>query len=141
MPIDQSKYEQLKEVIKKANPEIMELKFGSTVIQNKELIDWAKETKFIAYDKKTGRAWYQENDGSIFVKKNGLKDIKILGRPIRLVDVLFKLSIKVFGKYKSISILAAKPLLDIVMDWNLKDDNLDHQSEKCKEFLINLLVP
>jgi len=25
-------------------------------------------------------------------------------------------------------------------EWNLKDDNLDHQSDETKEFLINLLL-
>ena len=29
----------------------------------------------------------------------------------------------------------------IAQSWNLKDDNLDHQTDDIKQFLIDLLVP
>jgi hypothetical protein len=61
-------------------------------------------------------------------------------RPIRLADVLLVVHKKVFGKHETVSLPTAKPLLDVVMEWNLKDDNLDHQSDECKQFLIGLLV-
>jgi hypothetical protein len=33
-----------------------------------------------------------------------------------------------------------KPEEHWVTDWNLKDDNLDHQSDETKQFLIDLLI-
>jgi hypothetical protein len=52
------------------------------------------------------------------------------GRPIRLADVLL------VGEDQ----LWAKNVLDLITLWNLKDDNLDNQSEETKQFLINLLT-
>jgi hypothetical protein len=111
-------YQQLKEVIQKANPEIMELKFGCEV--------------------------------------EGYKSV--IGRPIRLTDVLIALNLRrdthmkdwfavntygLFLENKVKEITArpyAHPMISALYSWNLKDDNLDHQSEECKEFLTNLLI-
>lgn len=60
---------------------------------------------------------------------------------IRLADVLVVLEEKLIKQYKSMSYVRATPLLEVVIHWNLKDDNLDHQSEECKQFLTNLLLP
>jgi hypothetical protein len=71
-------------------------------------------------------------------------------RPIRLADVLLALNDKefaglylissagVFGKFQAQG--ARQPIEVLYATWNLRDDNLDHQSEECKQFLIDLLV-
>lgn len=79
-------------------------------------------------------------------------------RPIRLADVLVavkekekRIEEKIEGKYPSQQNLKY-PLFYTVMQsitayecggknfWNFKDNNLDHQSDECKEFLFNLLM-
>ncbi len=59
---------------------------------------------------------------------------KILGRPIRLADVLLA-EMNKNGDYRDTFAFE-----QITQLWNLKDDNLDHQSDKTKQFLIDLLV-
>ena len=56
----------------------------------------------------------------------------IQGRPIRLADVL--LAISKNHKWE-------KDIIDNFLTlYNLKDDNLDHQSDETKQFLTNLLT-
>ena len=71
------------------------------------------------------------------------KDVEILGRPIRLADVLLADMKRVDDKCAEKDCRKKEyPIgaLKILSKWDLKDDNLDHQSEECKQFLINLLV-
>ena len=57
----------------------------------------------------------------------------IVERPIRLADVLAAIQNKQRVR---------RDTLDFAKEtnWNLRDNNLDHQSDECKEFLIKLLV-
>lgn len=104
-------YDQLKNKIQEANPEILEVCAGED------------------------KPHYCPNCGGN------------IGRPIRLADVLLANAIQ----FKTIEWPATQSMtktdeLDVervsaIVDfWNLKDDNLDHQSGECKEFLIKLLV-
>ena len=58
-------------------------------------------------------------------------------QPTRLADVLLAMN-----KLDEIAIETLVGFLDQENKWawNLKDDNLDHQSDECKDFLIKLLV-
>jgi len=138
-------YQKLKQIIQRANSEIMEFKFGCEVLQEKELIDWAKMTTLLAYNEKNGIAYYRELDGSVFFKR-GTKNIKILGRPIRLADVLLaigKNSKCVFlhqDNSQATFLKVDNQIQTPVAIWNLKDDNLDHQSKPTKDWLEDLLV-
>ena len=163
-------YNKLKEVIQKANPEIMELKFGCEV--NVPLI--AKRTGSKEY--KGTIAGYngtsyliqfgghkmieqgiedttEENFHSIFSEKlvrdktklykcNAwkLEKLEILGRPIRLADVLLVLNKDLRLKKLSWFLLNKKEFEKIDVRWSLRQDNLDNQSDEVKEFLIKLLV-
>lgn len=70
--------------------------------------------------------------------------IEILGRPIRLADVL----LAIHSKKESWSVWqgALTPDTSIAIDdlvnihWELTDDNLDHQSPETIEFLASLLT-
>ena len=70
--------------------------------------------------------------------------IKPSCRPIRLADVL--LAIKQsgdeygYGVFENGNIYWNKENNRTKTTWNLKDNNLDNQSDECKEFLIKLLV-
>lgn len=119
--------EKLKQVIIKANPEITKLTFGCEieVAGHKALVI---SSMF---------------EPSLLVKLGGDaikidEKYKILGRPIRLADVLLAMRKKVYdksGHYRD-----PKWEQDIIKIWNLKDDNIDNQSDETKKFLEDLLI-
>lgn len=141
-------YEKLKKVIQEANPEIMELKFGCEVSYNNEPFMLVS----IEFDEsEEGNSTYvynvfpsilvagEANVPTYFARLIGeYEQFQILGRPIRLADVLLALSEKFPGelipKFEDYSTTL------FMGYWNLKDDNLDNQSFETKQFLINLLV-
>lgn len=158
MNISQKDCGKLKQVIQQANPEIMELQFGCEIENG-----YAAETNphrigmFVQHIFRTARV----NPGSHIRLTNG-KDfwetpknndkLKILGRPIRLADVLLTLR-KVrkeiymrsdgifFNWYKFASPESGhNEVKSTYIEWNLKNDNLDNQSDETKQFLIDLLV-
>lgn len=144
MKFSQEKYEQLKKVIQTANPEIMELKFGCEVkifvigIEKITAPDWSR-----FHDKEE---WWETAGGFAFNAKGD--EYEILGRPIRLADVLLAFQKnKISGARISIDEDGSFAIDNgnIRMNhpnarWNLKDDNLDHQSDETKQFLIDLLT-
>ena len=130
-------YNKLKEVIQKANPEIMEHKVSCLAIDENK-----NKWKFVGV--RFGGWWKigSENDFT-----NNPKNFKILGRPIRLTDVLlalnndrnnmFNVLIMPDGNFGCFGLGRFR---DRQFGWNLKNDNLDNQSDEVKEFLIKLLV-
>ena len=78
-----------------------------------------------------------------YSERGELEDIKIIGRPIRLSDILATLP-----KYASRGILRDsvnkveihEDASEIIWFWNLKKDNLEHQSKETIKFLHNLLI-
>ncbi|HEX8196373.1 MAG TPA: hypothetical protein VF571_09310 [Pyrinomonadaceae bacterium] len=126
-------YEKLRGVIQQANPEIMELKFGC------EFIRLLRNCRIISYTPYNPDGWrlkYIDIGSGVLEDKlvfpdNFRSECQILGRPIRLADVLL-----VATEDKS-------PMFyyeNLISKWNLKNDNLDHQSDETKRFLIELLV-
>jgi hypothetical protein len=123
-------YERLKQVIAEANPEIMELKFGC------QLKDKEGTWKFVGpVTFATGEyiSVWRDQSG---LGKGRLEEFKVLGRPIRLADVLLALGKRQY----EVSFNEASNTERVVEAWNLKDDNLDNQSKETKQFLIELLV-
>lgn len=136
-----TRYEQLKKVIQEANSEIMELKLGCEI----ETDEGGKGTITYCFENHPflfSFHWIDvEGDRRVaynIVKRNNT----ILGRPIRLADVLLAIPDRageqiscnqngVFMKGKEC--LWAK--------WNCLNDNLEYQSDECKQFLIQLLTP
>lgn len=139
-----TKLQQIKEIIIKSNPEIVELKFGCEVTMGN------KQIFFIV-----GR---MPNGDPITVKKEGAYDptkqgadvekidgkIQAIGRHIRLADVLLAVNDRysfdgggwVLYKQEGKSWLGKGKK----MFWNLKDDNLDNQSEECIDFIYSILT-
>ena len=76
-----------------------------------------------------------------------LEKLEILGRPIRLADVLLVLNKDKNNMFNvlimpdgNFGCFGLGKFRDRQFGWNLKDDNLDNQSDEVKKFLIKLLV-
>jgi len=123
--------DQLKQIIQKANPEIMDYKEGCR-FKGGVMID-----SYYAFD--------FENE-AVFDNLDGLEEVT--GRPIRLADVLLAMANK-WHKKLITTFSVSGPItfwqetdeypIQLFL-WNPLDDNLDNQSEATKQFLINLLV-
>lgn len=131
------KYEQLKKVIQEVNPEIMELKFGCE-------IKWydGQITTVLKYNPKEASGGILDvmplKGGENMVYAN---ECMILGRPIHLADILLIYgNIPATGKSYGGMTELERGVMQIYTRWNLHDDNLDHQSDETKQFLIDLLV-
>jgi hypothetical protein len=141
-----TEYEKLKEVIQKANPQIVELKFGCEI----EVI-WTDgktekgiflEPNTLTLHKSYGGELRTNGDncGSCSFDK---KEVRILGRPIRVSDVLLAFDYNStseqlkFGLSSNLFVIETKNDKAI---WNLRNDNLDAQSDETKKFLIELLI-
>ena len=135
-------YEQLKQIIQEANPEIMELKFGCEV----EIIDQRyRQEKLV--DEFTILGETNEVNLFLALHKHGTtsvnwKDIerfcKILGRHIRLADCILAAD-KIYKKHDGIFRQETiNHRVEIMERWDLLED-LDNQSDETKEFLRKLL--
>ena len=146
-------YQKLKEIIQKANPEIMELKFGCELMTDRQkevIIDGQATSNGNTWKwwTDTGKKFYDDQIKNNQVYHGSLIGdgvwFKILGKPIHLADVLMAIEkknpdimIDVSGRF----LLNEQPApLCQECSWNLKDDNLDNQSDEIKLFLINILI-
>lgn len=148
----QDNLQQLKSVIQAAVPSIMELKFGCEVkvlfddsdYYGKAPKEWVKTTIYEVSPKGAVIRVIPKQINDIDVaKRTEAGELKILGRPIRLADVLLaskeEIAFTCFeGSYFGID-FDCKRMDGKRIEWNLADDNLDNQSPECQEFLINLL--
>lgn len=126
--------QQLKSVIQTANPRIMDFETGCQTSRGTFMGKQFEEEEwyFVKDDDVNG-------DHDIFFSED-VDDLKILGRPIRLADIL--LAISKTGLVSSLlSCMVHKDGTFTCLDfsWNLKDDSLDQQSPETLAFLINLL--
>ena len=131
------KYSKLKKIIQKANPDIMKLKFGCRIVTNQYkqfgIATLIKEDK-IAGD---NGDWNVLISGCIMYQNE--KDFKVIGRPIRLTDIFLALEKNsIYNVCYSISGQGDNYSTNI--PWKIEDDDLDHQSDKTKRILYNLLV-
>lgn len=137
------------DIIKKAciaaNPSIMELRPGIEIL-------YAPNTEFESKAIYLGLAKTRKNHTTCWIKNDGspaievkLIDTQILGRPIRLADVLGTIG-QLFGVTRSLEIhtqgygfyMREKDINEFVRYEMLKD-SLQEQSEETLEFLANLL--
>lgn len=145
----------IREACIKANPEIMEFKFGCE-IEFIVQIDWRKvsaglrSTKifFIGIDEDSNKCYWSPEKSFLMVDPNEekMRGYTILGRPIRLADVLLAMEKKVKDKSTNNTEYLSNEMQylwesakDIIHLWNLREDDLSKQSAECLEFLANLL--
>jgi len=132
-----NKLKQIREACIKANPEIVELKFGCEVkIPTRKFYDWVfieelQRTK----DRFKFTALKGEGRSNAFSEINK-DEFEIIGRPIRLTDVLLAMDNRKFYRFAKTMDEANELAWDY---WNLKDDNLNNQSPETLDFIHNLL--
>jgi hypothetical protein len=149
------KLEAIRQACIEANPEIVELKFGCE-------IEWKGERAFLTGDtyvlgdvaggsavqKKFWVANRSIRGVDSFREGNG--DWGIIGRPIRLCDVLLAIDKSVVKEAYSFKMYANGYMwLENIPDggtrqdaiYNLRADDLTQQSEECISFLYELLKP
>lgn len=155
--MEADKQREIKEVIIKANPSIMDLVFGCE-LERPDSNRYYKVIEDIGFASNSKRVWVNSVPfGSMDIAREVEKDEilagngetwKIIGRPIRLADVLLALSLNYAFDKNDWSYSIIQNEWEFVDEdgttqfmWNLKDDNFDNQSEETKEFLHELLVP
>ena len=137
-----TKLEYIKSKVVEVNPEIMELKFGCEV-KNKTSNDYRIILRGVAF--KGGMPMLC--DSGMFRRVNvhyfPIENVEILGRPIRLADVLHTLD---EGSNQEIVVhidgelgIADEAIIWKNTYWNLQDNNLTNQSEECINFLAEVL--
>ena len=142
----------IKQIRKKcieANPEIVELKFGCEIeipkLNNftfKGIIFKLKLSKTPHYVGVAYGSMYRESENFSHEREIHFDDLvekKIIGRPIRLADVLFTVAQKAPPLFSQQVIMEAEEPRKILGMWNLKDDNLEHQSKETIEFIHSFL--
>lgn len=132
--------QKIKEACIKVNPEIMELKFGCEGNYDGNPVKWLRYgMDFQNVDGPNVHVWQMDNGTRYVTPDNNI--VEILGRPIRLADVLLATQWKFSNGMVDADILGSEGvyLYDLLHDWNLKDDNLDHQPENTITFIASLL--
>jgi hypothetical protein len=146
----------IRQLCVKANPEIMELKPGCVLDLNcGESYGWMTIHQITNVCKKHkkyreecgieengcsneeamfGTSGYDEGWWTHTIKVADIKPHQIIGRPIRLADVLLVL-------FDTKGEAERGFILTVVADWNLRADTLDEQSDECVAFLAGLLEP
>ena len=130
-------YQKLKSVIQEAVPSLMELEFGC------DMVDKFKNEYYIGYE---GRLFQKLGDGNE-CDPELTGSLKILGKPIRLADVLIALGNIVYLTIPA-DTYCIHPVL-LIMDrenthpraeWNLSKNSLDLQTPEVKQFLHDILI-
>lgn len=131
------KIEAIRQACIKANPQIVELKFGCDFEwkgqggDKGKFLGTTREGRFILFFSKQS----ESHDEELFKKH-----CEIIGRPIRLADVLYVNRSKKFpGAANNMTLLERPIATDIVANWNLLKDDLTLQSEETIDFIHNLL--
>jgi len=149
----QDKIKQIRKAVIKANPSILDLVFGCEVILSSE--EYSKQPRTLkVLDKREikGRdtiveIYERSNNGIGLVFYEDKGHLKIIGRPIRLADVLLAIGTnKVgcdgegnFSRVRSYEEASKRLSPKLVCKWNLRDDNLNNQSEETITFIHNLI--
>ena len=162
-----NKLQEIREACIKANPEIMELKLGCEV---KMLLgDWHGEIAYVEYQcgkcskhklyKNCNEDCYPDDAVTVvtnpeeepieWVLLNNGKDFEVLGRPIRLADVLLAIGNRGILKVNNLGgfsvfndyIGGKAEWVDVAMPrWNLLKDDLTEQSPETIDFIHSLLT-
>lgn len=139
-------FQQLKVTIQNVVPAIMELKLGCVIRNTKH--DYLRT--IAKYDEESDCILYipehRGEDG--FDHKKHYNDkgaFEIFGRPIRLSDILaasFTLFPDIGGVFTrdETTAIVDQRLTIILFLWDKNSDDLDSQTDECKQFLVDLFV-
>ncbi len=133
------KIEEIRKACIEANPEIVELEFGCLF-----QIKGAKYPQPII-----GIKWKENEDTGIdeidyfrdiYGGKVGYTNsIEIIGRPIRLADILLAIEVKLENR-KDNEILKMEEFQHVTSNWILSQENLEKQKEYLISFIHNVLI-
>ena len=136
----QDKLKLIREKVIEANPEIVELKFGCEVEYEKKPFRMIYFGVVTTIHKSSICVLHNRLIPDFIVKERDIR--KIIGRPITLADVLLAIKTGIYIREDG-SIYSDEGVpLDLHytgVSWNLKDNNLNNQSEECIDFLYELL--
>lgn len=137
----------VREKVIAANPSILDLQFGCAVHWQKTKEGFSRIFVNFSEPEKFGKKYSiiasTDNLTSKHVKWGRVavktEDLIILGRPIRLTDVL--LAMEGFGvrRYSGGDNRIGDKFADLFECWNLLDDDLSHQSQETIDFLAEIL--
>lgn len=143
--------DKIREACIKANPEIMELKFGCEVkiIKDSENIVPRGQVRDFVFESVNGHTIIctsydgvsnPKNPRGVIIHKAGTK-LKAVGRPIQLADVLLAIQNKKFGQpiYKVGGLAKGGSLIIDEVHWKLRS-SLEDQSEETLKFISELLT-
>ena len=136
------KLQQLKEIISKSNPEILELKFGCEVEVENGKRFFITEMPEIYFRQDGDLMEILEYPTSPDAEANIYTITKILGRPISLADVCLAYLRKRENElwdWEKKKVRRETYFEDIVGKWDLEDDNLVNQDSETINFLWELL--
>ncbi|MBM7488095.1 hypothetical protein ACVWWI_006354 [Bradyrhizobium sp. USDA 3686] len=126
----------------KATPEIVELKFGCDIRFALTDGGGSLATVLFSYDGDYVTASYAKfHENKAGTVSRHLNKIEIIGRPIRLADVLLAMGKPV--KYMTPSGLIGtihKDVVRVISLWNLRTDGLEQQSDQTIAFISSLLT-
>ncbi len=134
----QTNLEIIRQACIKANPEIIELKFGCQIIHN----NTGKIITITNFDEKEPYYGFSFVDGGIvplFASGENKKELIIIGRPIRLSDIIFTLYKNKKAQYFGGMLDNNSIYFANRISWDLLHDDLNLQSEPTKKFIANLL--
>lgn len=136
----QEKIEDIRQKCIEANPEIMELKFGCRVQNNRR-----GDMGYILAQEFNSNVYYNEDTKQVLVRD--FEPDEIIGRPIRLADVLLaarEVSERIEGQLfvadnGMFCIAKVGKSLDGLGYWNLAKDDLTLQGKPTIDFIHDLL--
>lgn len=152
----QEKLKELEQEIIKANPSILDLKFGCIIRKNKDHCITSEESEerpiFISiseYGSQFFWAKFDKYEAPQAINTDEF-DIEIIGRPIRLSDVLYMFLSHAISEWSVNSSGAferwkyhGEPLMWELKEygpaWKMNQDDLSLQSEDTIDFLFNLI--
>ncbi len=146
-----TKTQKIEEIRKKcieANPEIVELKLGCKTSKGMITSIFESNGRY-GYAMTPYTTHWDGANGEAIAKRYSADNFEIIGRPIRLADVLLAIEIRKptmkitdsdnidYGKMVDIT---EEEKIKAMFDWDLKSDDLEKQSEETISFLHNLLT-
>ena len=147
----QDKIKEIRDACISANPSILDLKFGCEVnmIDIEDEREMAPPRRFpaICVSRREDRGWWFMSkmcmDDAFFIDNHPLDlaqvDMKIIGRPIRLADVLLAIGEKYKGR--EINYYKTNEFSVLISRYNLLKDDLNLQEEDTINFLHLILCP
>lgn len=136
-----TKLEEIRQAVIAANPEIVELKFGCQVEYQENIWNVAKLVEkaiLLVHIDGIRVTRFGDYEGAI-----SKYNIRIIGRPIRLADVLLAIGCDKDEEesYPGEGKEVAGRILGICGFWNLREDDLSKQSGETINFIHQLLFP